>query len=189
MAYKYNVTMGVSKIRRFVRARIALMLGILSSAAMLTVLPLAAHAETGNGHNTLHGDSGYTTLDACGYFSAIQTASEGSTTTSNNGSMTVQEHGTWTGVLNDATGHVTVSPVVSLGKVQGAFSETQTTTSDGVTTGTESFTSNAGKVTQTYEYGNGVPGGFVVSVTGTRDLAFLTSNTNGACYTGTFPRP
>jgi hypothetical protein len=57
------------------------------------------------------------------------------------------------------------------------------------TQGTESFTSNAGKIDQTFSFGPDVAGGFNVNVTATRDLSFLTSNTDAACYSGPVPRP
>jgi hypothetical protein len=129
-----------------------------------------------------HGTTSMTTLDACGYFYGEQTPAfthtDGTTTT---------QRGTWTGVWNNYVN----TPVASLGKVQGAFAETTSTYGPGGqdTQGTESFTSNAGQIDQTFSYGPDVVGGFNVSVTATRDLSFLTSNTNGACYGGTFPRP
>ena len=73
--------------------------------------------------------------------------------------------------------------------VQGAFTQVITTDTSGTVTGTETFTSNAGKIDQVFSYGPLVVGSFRVTVTATRDLAFLTSDTNGNCYTGTFPRP
>ena len=45
------------------------------------------------------------------------------------------------------------------------------------TQGTESFTSNAGKIDQTFSYGPDVVGGFSGAVTVTRDLSFLTRAT------------
>ncbi len=123
--------------------------------------------------------SSSTTLDACGYFVGTQTVSSDKTT---NGVET--QHGTWSGVNNNYSN----TPVASLGTVQGAFTEVITTDTSGNVTGTETFTSNAGKIDQVFSSGPSV-GGFSVTVTATRDLAFLTSDTNGNCYTGTFPRP
>jgi hypothetical protein len=162
---------------------------VVGLAALAVAGPGIAGADAGNGFNTLKGQSGYTTLDACGYFSGVQTASNGNTVTNPDGSVTTEEHGTWYGVYNDATNHVVVTPVNSLGTVNGAYQESQTTNTAGDTTGTESFTSNAGKVSQQFSYGPDVNGGFSVNVTATRDLSFLTSNTAGQCYMGTFPRP
>jgi hypothetical protein len=125
--------------------------------------------------------SSSTTLDACGYFMGTQTANK----TEQNGAVS-SENGTWTGVSN-AFGE---GPVASLGTVHGSYTETTTTNSDGsITTGTETFHSNAGEIDQTFSFGSGVPGGFSVTVTATRSLSFLTSSTDGACYSGPFPRP
>jgi hypothetical protein len=125
--------------------------------------------------------SASTTLDACGYFVGTQTANV--TSTGTDGSTT--ERGTWVGVDNNYVN----TPVASLGMVHGSYAETTSTNEAGTTTGTEIFRSNAGQITQTFTYGTGVIGGFSVSVTATGDLSFLTSDTNGACYTGAFPRP
>jgi hypothetical protein len=56
-----------------------------------------------------------------------------------------------------------------------------------ITNGTEVFRSDAGTITQTYAYDPAT--GWHVSVTATGSLSFLTSDTNGNCYTGAFPRP
>ena len=121
-----------------------------------------------------------TTLDACGYFVGTQTANK--TTTSG---TTSTEKGTWTGVTNNYS----LTPVASLGPVTGSYSQTTTTdTTTSVTSGTETFRSDAGQISQTFAYGGNTPGGFNVSVTATGSLSFLTSNTDGACYPGA-PRP
>jgi hypothetical protein len=148
------------------------------AAALLVVPAFTAGAFASPAHGTAES----TTLDACGYFGGVQTAAN----TKTDGATTTQ-HGTWTGVINNSD----QSPVASLGKVQGAFEETTTHNFDGLgdTSGTETFTSNAGQISQTFTYGPGVIGGFNVSVTATRDLAFLTSDTNGQCYMGPVPRP
>ena len=123
-----------------------------------------------------------TTLDACGYFVGTQTANK--TTTS--GSRRHSENGTWLGVSNNYG----FGPVNSLGPVKGSYTEsTSYDVTRDVTSGTEIFRSNAGQINQTFSYGSGVVGGFSVTVTATGSLSFLTSDTNGACYTGTFPRP
>lgn len=151
-----------------------------------TVLLLATAATLGIGGSTQafasnpHNAPSGTTLDACGYFVGTQTAAHSDTTGS-----TTTETGQWSGVTNNYV----FTPVASLGNVHGAYKETTTTDANGNVTGTESFTSNAGKIDQTFTYGPDVVGGFSVSVTATRDLSFLTSDTNGNCYTGPFPRP
>jgi hypothetical protein len=148
-----------------------------ASAAMLgTTVGVAgaAGASTGSPQQT--------TLDACGYFYGLQSSS----TTKTDATTTTK--GTWVGVWNNYVD----TRVASLGTVQGAFSETTSTYTGATgldTQGTESFTSNAGKIDQTFSYGPDIVGGFNVDVTATRDLSFLTSNTNGACYSGPFPRP
>lgn len=149
-------------------------------AALLAMSMLVVPAFAAN----THGDPESTTLDACGYFVGTQTASVSHTSTSD-GVTSTTEHGAWTGVLNNYV----LTPVDSLGDVHGAYSETTTTDANGVVTGVETFTSNAGQISQTFTFGPGVPGGYMVSVTATRDLSFLTSDTNGQCYTGPIPRP
>jgi hypothetical protein len=151
-----------------------------ASGLALLVAAGTAGADPGHGFNKT-GSS--TTLDACGYFIGTQTPSNDSTNTSN-GVMSETQHGTWTGVENNYV----FTPVASLGDVHGAYTEVTQTTADGTTTGTETFTSNAGKIDQAFSYGPSVPGYFSVTVTATRDLAFLTSDTNGNCYSGPFPR-
>ena len=128
-----------------------------------------------------HATPGFTTLDACGYFYGWQTPAftltDGATTT---------QAGTWYGVYNNYYD----SFVSSLGNVHGSFTETVTATEGALGidySGTETFTSNAGQIFQTFTYGPDVAGGYDVAVSATRALSFLTSNTNGACYTGTFP--
>lgn len=121
-----------------------------------------------------------TTLDACGYFTGSQTVKR--ETVKND---VTTDRGNFTGVTNTFPG----TPVASLGPVKGSFVETTTIDSDGNTVGTESFTSSSGKIEQTFTFGPTVIGGFSVSVTATGDLAFLTSDTDGNCYTGAYPRP
>jgi len=121
-----------------------------------------------------------TTLDACGYFIGMQTPRA---TTEKNGVTT--QHGTWTGVTNNYL----FTPVASLGSVAGSFEEQTETLPDLTEVGTETFHSGAGTIVQSFMIGSNVPGFFSVSVTATRDLAFLTSSTAGGCYTGPFPRP
>jgi hypothetical protein len=150
-------------------------------AVLISALAVLAVGGAGQASaSPARGVTSTTTLDACGYFIGTQTAAN----TDTDGATTTQR-GTWTGVTNNYF----LTPVASLGDVQGAFSETTTTNSSGDVTGTESFVSNAGKIYQTFAYGPDVVGGFNVAVTATRDLSFLTSSTAGQCYSGPFPRP
>jgi hypothetical protein len=153
-----------------------IILAALVVAAVAVAVPAYAVNETPGQKLTSS-----TTLDACGYFVGTQTANV--TSTGKDGSTT--EKGTWVGVDNNYGG----TPVESLGAVHGSYTETTATDEAGTTTGTEIFRSNAGQITQMFAYGTGVIGGFIVSVTATGDLSFLTSDTNGQCYTGAFPRP
>jgi hypothetical protein len=149
-----------------------------SAIALLGAGTTAASAHPVNTHG---GTPSSTTLDACGYFVGTQTPQTTKTTTNSDGSTTTTEHGSWTGVSNNYVG----TPVASLGPVQGRYAETVTHNVDGSETGTENFVSSAGSIDQVFAIG----GGFDVSVTATKALSFLTSDTNGACYTGPFPRP
>lgn len=162
-------------------------LRIFASAAMVFGVTLLGTVVTPIGVSMAsaapaHGTTSSTTLDACGYFIGNQTPAM----TQTDGTTTTQR-GTWTGVWNNYVN----TQVASLGNVHGAFSETTSTYGPNGqdTQGTEVFMSNAGQIFQTFSYGPDVAGGFSVVVTATRDLSFLTSNTNGDCYTGTFPRP
>lgn len=124
-----------------------------------------------------------TTLDACGYFVGTETASNSRETVNADGSTTVTERGTWIGVSNNYGN----GPVASLGTVKGSYHKVVTENADGSLSGTESFNSGAGKIEQTFSFTPGV--GYTVSVSATRDLSFLTSDTAGSCYAGEFPRP
>ena len=159
--------------KKIVVSRVGAGAAVVAAAAFAFVGP--AYAAPASGH-----PSNSTTLDACGYFVGTQTVTSDKTT---NGVET--QHGTWSGVINNYFN----PPVASLGTVQGAFTQITTTDTSGTVTGTETFTSNAGKIDQVFSYGPSVVGGFSVTVTATRDLAFLTSDTNGGCYTGIVPRP
>ena len=145
------------------------------------VVAAAAFAFAGPAYAAPASDhpSSPTTLDACGYFVGTQTVSSDKTT---NGVET--QHGTWSGVSNNYSN----IPDASLGAVQGAFTQVITTDASGTTMGTETFTSNAGKIDQFFNY-DASANAWSVAVTATRDLAFLTSDTNGGCYTGIVPRP
>ncbi len=150
--------------------RIVTLAGMVAAAAVMAVPALAVNDTPGQKLTSS------TTLDACGYFVGSQTANK--TTTSG---ATYTEKGTWTGVSNNYVN----TPVASSGTVTGSYSETVTTNPDGSISGTESFKSDAGQIDQIFAYN----GTWTVSVTATGDLSFLTSDTNGDCYTGAFPRP
>jgi hypothetical protein len=98
-----------------------------------------------------------------------------------------QENGTWTGVSNNYD----LGPVASLGSVKGSYSLSEDGSYAGgagtITDGIEVFRSNAGTISQMFAYDPGT--GWHVSVTATGSLSFLTSDTDGHCYTGAFPRP
>src|SRR4051812_9935340 len=142
-------------------------------AALSVMVAVPALAANGTPGQKI---SSSTTLDACGYFVGTQTANKTSTS-----GTTYTEKGTWTGVYNNYVN----TPVASLGTVQGSYTETVVHNSDGSISGTELFHSNAGEISQTFSFN----GTWTVTVVATKDLAFLTSDTNGACYTGPFPRP
>lgn len=156
-----------------------------STAIVLAVaVPLAGAGSAAAMPSNSQKTGSSTTLDACGYFLGTQTASNDTTTTGSDGTTYETQHGTWTGVENDYV----FTPVASLGTVQGAYTEVTQTAPDGTITGTESFTSDAGKIDQTFTIGPNASF-FEVTVTATRNLAFLTSSTAGECYSGPFPRP
>lgn len=118
-----------------------------------------------------------TTLDACGYFVGTSTANK----TSVDGTL-FSDNGTWTGVSNNYVN----TPVASLGAVTGSYTDSYNSSGGIITNGVEIFRSAAGTITQSFAF-NGTT--WTVSVTATGDLSFLTSDTNGQCYTGPFPRP
>ena len=120
-----------------------------------------------------------TTLDACGYFVGTSTANK---TTANGDFFT--DKGTWTGVDNNYG----YGPVASLGTVTGSYTDsyTQDPATGYISDGMEIFRSGAGMITQSYAYD---ASGWHVTVTATGSLSFLTSSTDGACYSGPFPRP
>lgn len=142
-------------------------------AVTLTIVP--AFAE-----NT-HGTGSSTTLDACGYFVGTQTSVQSKESVVN-GVTYNSEKGQWTGVLNNYGR----GPVVSLGDVKGSYSLVSTADTAGNISGTESFNSSSGKIEQTFAFSPST--GWTVTVTATRELSFLTSDTNGHCYTGPVPR-
>ena len=147
---------------------------------------LGAGTTTASAHpvNTHGGSPVGTTLDACGFFVGTQTAQTTKSITNSDGSVTTTEHGSWTGVSNNYVN----TPVASLGSVEGRYTETVTKNADDSEIGTENFVSSAGKIDQVFIIGAHFSS-FDVSVTATKSLSFLTSDTNGACYTGPFPRP
>lgn len=156
--------------------RIVILAALVSTAAVIAVPAFAVNDSPGQKVVSS------TTLDACGYFVGTQTANKTSTS-----GTTYAEKGTWTGVSNNYGG----GAVTSLGPVQGSYSLSQDGSYSGgtgtITSGTEVFRSDAGTITQTYAYDPTT--GWHVSVTATGSLSFLTSDTNGNCYTGAFPRP
>jgi hypothetical protein len=157
---------------------------IVVGVSAIALLGAGATAASAHPVNTHGGTASSTTLDACGYFVGVQTPTTTKVTTNSGGSTTSTEHGSWTGVSNNYVN----TPVVSLGSVQGEYTETVTRNVDGSETGTENFVSSAGKIDQVFVIGANFSS-FAVSVTATKSLSFLTSDTNGGCYTGPFPRP
>lgn len=122
-----------------------------------------------------------TTLDACGYFIGYQTPSHTDQDVKNGVTYT-KEHGTWTGVFNNYV-H---TRVLSLGPVTGSYRDRHSKDAAGNISGSERFRSAAGNIDQVYSR---TAGTWSVAVVATGQLSFLTSNTNGHCYTGPFPRP
>jgi hypothetical protein len=120
-----------------------------------------------------------TTLDACGYFIGVSPANK----TTQSGTF-YTDKGPWTGVSNNYSN----APVASLGTVTGSYTDSGNyDPSTGViSNGTEVFRSDAGSITQSYAVDPAT--GWHLSVTATGSLSFLTSSTDGACYTGPFPR-
>lgn len=156
--------------------------GLILSAAFIA--PVFA-ASNGNGVDRTEGIPTLTTLDACGYFIGMQTSQQAHIFTNSNDILHDNERGTWTGIDNNYYN----TPIASLGRISGTYNESTSTSGNGVTSGSEEFQSSAGNISQIFTYGPGVPGGYEVSVHATGELAFLTSNTNGNCYSGQFPRP
>jgi hypothetical protein len=152
---------------------------IVFAAFAMSALAVAVPAFAYNGS---HGEKivSSTTLDACGYFVGSQTANK---TTQSGTSFA--EKGTWTGISNNYT----FTPVASLGTVTGSYTESfnRDTTTGAVSDGSEVFRSDAGTITQSFAFDPTT--GWHVSVTATGSLSFLTSDTDGGCYTGAFPRP
>ncbi|GEM_PF-2389192 len=181
-AANYKLYQGVTKAKARINVALATVLSVMTlGGAALVASPVFAAPAVNNGKVF---SSSSTTLDACGYFTGEQTTR--STTSRTEAGVTyTTERGTWTGVSNNYGG----GPVSSLGSVQGSFTQTTSTDGNGNVTGVETFTSDAGKIDQTFTYGPDVAGGYSVVVTATRDLSFLTSSTDGHCYTGAFPRP
>jgi hypothetical protein len=146
----------------------------LAAAALAVAVPAFAYNESPGKKTT-----SMTTLDACGYFVGWQTANK---TTESETSFA--EKGTWTGVGNNYY----LTPVASLGTVTGSYSDSYDfdSATGAVSNGSEIFRSDAGMITQSFSFDP--ISGWHVSVTATGDLSFLTSNTDGGCYTGAFPR-
>ena len=147
----------------------------LIAGLLLTVSPTLAKNQQGSQSYT-------TTLDACGYFVSSVTPMRSSSYVSQ-GVTYSSESGTFTGVTNNYGG----GPVASLGRVSGTYTETYTTDAAGNVSGTEVFRSKSGTIYQTFSYDPA--SGYTVEVSAGGNLAFLTSDTNGHCYAGPFPRP
>jgi hypothetical protein len=158
-----------------------LFVGLAAGTLMVVGFGSTTHAQ---GQGTVHeqGTPSSTTLDACGYFVGLQTPTATHDVTAGNDVQKHTERGTWTGVDNNYA----FGPVTSLGAVSGTYQES-TTTTNGVVSGTEDFTSNRGTISQQFTYPSDFSY-FNVSVQATGDLSFMTSDTNGQCYAGPFPR-
>jgi len=142
---------------------------VLLAGLLLTVSPALAQGKHG-------GDQSYiTTLDACGYFISNATPSRSSAYTDHDVKHS-SESGTFTGVIN----HYASSPVASLGRVSGSYSETYTTDVAGNVSGTEVFRSKSGSIYQTFSFAPAQC--YTVEVSATGNLSFLTSDTPNNCY-------
>jgi hypothetical protein len=124
-----------------------------------------------------------TTLDACGYFYGYQTAGHADQDVREGVTFT-KEHGTWTGVWNNFFN----TPVASLGPVSGKYHDSHSVDAAGNISGVERFKSDAGNIDQVYAF-TASTHTWNVDVVATGSLSFLTTNTNGRCYKGPFPRP
>jgi hypothetical protein len=121
-----------------------------------------------------------TTLDACGYFIGYQTPSH--VYTYQDGGVTyTAEYGTWVGVWNNYS-HI---PVASVSPVTGSYLDAYSIDAAGNIRGVEYFRSAKGNIQQRFARTSGQ---WTVSVVATDQLAFLTSDTSGHCYTGPVPR-
>jgi hypothetical protein len=164
------------KLRRTHMNRLLIVAALVLAAAALAVPAYAVNNAPGSKATSP------TTLDACGYFVGTQTENK-----STQDGATYSEKRTWTGVSNNYGN----GPVASFGSVKGSYSLSEDGSYDGgagtITNGVEVFRSDAGTISQTFAYDPAT--GWHVSVTATGDLAFLTSTTDGGCYTGPFPRP
>jgi hypothetical protein len=152
-------------------------------AVAMFALGTTAFASNANDGNDTQNASSITTLDACGYFTGIQTPIQADQRVTNLVTYT-KESGTWTGVTNNYVN----TPVVSLGPVSGRYHDSHSKDAAGNIAGTERFRSAAGNIDQVYAY-TASTHTWRVSVVATDRLSFLTSDTNGQCYTGPFPRP
>ena len=157
---------------------------IVLAALFVAAISIAVAPATADNNSPGEKLKSSTTLDACGYFVGTTTANK--TTESTSGDLTTfTDKGTFTGVSNNYGG----GPVTSLGSVKGSYTQTYTRNivTGAVSNGTETFRSDAGQIDQMFRFDPAT--GWHVSVTATGDLSFLTSSTDGACYTGSFPRP
>lgn len=156
-----------------------------ASTVLAGALAVPAFAASNNGAGgTVHGvgSTTTTTLDACGFFLGTQTQTQYHTFTKN-GVLHDNERGTWTGVTN-----VEGSKVASLGNVSGTYVENYTISKTGMLKGTEEFHSSVGNIAQQFSFNAATFSDFNVNVVATGELSFMTSNTNGHCYTGPSPR-
>jgi len=154
---------------------------IVLSFVVLSLMVSPALAQRGDKIANDAPDS--TTLDACGYFVGVETPIQTKQYVAD-GVTYRSEMGTWTGVSNNYGG----GPVASLGAVDGTYRLETATDANDIVTGSESFHSSVGKIDQTFVL-NFASNSYVVSVVATKELSFLTSDTDGACYGGPFPRP
>ena len=160
--------------------RLIISVALVVAAMTITIGPVAAVNASPGAKVTSS-----TTLDACGYFVGTSTANK-TTTQSVLGPVTsYMDKGTWTGVSNNYG----LGPVTSLGPVNGSYTDaySRDSSTGTITNGTETFRSDAGQINQAFAFDPVT--GWHVTVTATGSLSFLTSDTNGACYTGPFPRP
>jgi hypothetical protein len=80
------------------------------------------------------------------------------------------------------------TPVASLGPVSGKYHDSHSVDAAGNISGVERFKSDAGNIDQVYAF-TASTHTWNVDVVATGSLSFLTTNTNGRCYKGPFPRP
>ena len=178
----YNIKTGVLKTKSTNLTK--LITGATASIVFAIAFSVPVFAASSNGNGTIRaiGTPSSTTLDACGYFVGTQVSTQTHIFTTPSGMTHDNQKGTWTGVENNYS----YIPVKSLGLVSGTYTE-NTTTSNGMVRGTEEFHSSEGNISQQFSFTTSFTS-FNVNVQATGKLAFLTSNTNGHCYSGPVPR-